>query len=205
MDGTFYNPNNINEEIRDDMTQIMEETFLSLVDAFIPRTLALADIYGRVQYFGALDQDTAYYLIMTLNYYFLPLAIPTAELLNEAAKEYIYLSEDQVLLNNSFVTRGGFFSALSPGDRFGVLRLVEQLKDTDEFILSITSALNRFTMLGYYSEWFGYGSTRLSPPNDRNLEFYPLSWEQVGYPGPSLGYPALRLYNYVPTQQGNNN
>ena len=53
------------------------------------------------------------------------------------------------------------------------------------------------TMMGYYSEWYGYGSTRLNEPNQRVLEFYPFSWKQVGYPGPSLGYHALRAYNFT--------
>jgi hypothetical protein len=200
MDGTVYSPNNMVNEITEDIEQNMDATYLALVDAIIPRSPNLAELYGRIQYYGALDLDTAYYIIMTLNYYFLPLAIPIAELLNEAAKEYVYLSDNLVLLNNSLALKNEYFAALTPEDRFETLNLVEQLKDTDEFILSITSSLNRFTMIGYYSEWFGYGTTKFAPPNDRILEFYPLSWEQVGYPGPSLGYPALRLFNYLPTQ-----
>lgn len=53
------------------------------------------------------------------------------------------------------------------------------------------------TMMGYYSEWYGYGSTRLNEPNQRVLEFYPFSWKQIGYPGPSLGYHALRSYQFT--------
>ena len=53
------------------------------------------------------------------------------------------------------------------------------------------------TMMGYYSEWSGYGSTRLDEPNQRKLEYYPISWKQVGYPGPSLGYHALRSYQFT--------
>lgn len=59
---------------------------------------------------------------------------------------------------------------------------------------SSTNHLSRYTMMGYYSEWYGYGYgyTRLETPNNRILKFHPLSWKQVGYPGPSLGYRALR-------------
>ena len=53
------------------------------------------------------------------------------------------------------------------------------------------------TMLGYYSEWFGYGTTRMNKPNERVFEFAPISWKQIGYPGPSLGYHALRPYQFI--------
>ncbi len=53
------------------------------------------------------------------------------------------------------------------------------------------------TMMGYYSEWSGYGTTRLNKPNQRILEYNPISWKQVGYPGPSLGYHALRAYQFT--------
>lgn len=53
------------------------------------------------------------------------------------------------------------------------------------------------TMFGYYSEWSGYGTTRLAPPNERKFEYAPISWKQVEYPGPSLGYHALRPYQFT--------
>jgi hypothetical protein len=57
---------------------------------------------------------------------------------------------------------------------------------------SAISMLDTYTLMGYYSEWSGYGTTKLNPPELRVLEFKPLSWLQIGYPGPSLGYRALR-------------
>ena len=122
------------------------------VDAIIPRSPGLAEEYGKIQYFGALDLHTNEYMILSLNSYYIPLAKPVAEMLDIA---------------------------------------FEQFQDNPGFILS-NSTLNRFTMMGYYSEWSGYGSTRLDAPGQRRLEYYPLSWDQVGYPGPSLGYRALR-------------
>jgi hypothetical protein len=52
-------------------------------------------------------------------------------------------------------------------------------------------ALIRATMMGYYSEWFGYGSTRLNEPDDRVMEYQPFSWQQVGYPGPNRGQQTI--------------
>lgn len=53
------------------------------------------------------------------------------------------------------------------------------------------------TMMGFYSEWSGYGTTRLNKPNQRRLEYDPISWKQIGYPGPSQGYHALRPYQFT--------
>lgn len=181
--------------------QHTEDTFKALVDAIIPRTSRLAREYGRIQYFGALDLNTDEYMILTLNNYYIPLAIPTAEVLDIVAEELISLNEENTLLNFSKFPSGGAFAALTPLDRFRALTLLGEMEDDQanlssqdnpEFVLSITTNLNRFTMLGYYSEWSGYGSTRLEAPDKRVLEYYPLSWQQVGYPGPSLGYRALR-------------
>lgn len=120
-----------------------EVTFKAFVDAIIPRTPELAEEYGRIQYFGALDLHTDEYLALSLNYYYfsyLPIAF----------------------------------------------------KNNPELVLFSTGELNSLTMMGYYSEWSGYGSTRLNSPNHRKLEYFPLSWKQIGYPGPSSGYRALR-------------
>jgi len=201
--GTFYNPNinGINDQNNSfDHTQ---DTFKAFVDAVIPRSPKLAEEFGRIQYFGALDLHVDEYMIMSLNNYYIPLAKPTAEILDIAAEQLVFMGGNNRLFNYLRFPRGGIFAALSPGDRFRAFTLLVQLnikledlpepyKDNPELVLSITSALNRFTMMGYYSEWSGYGSTRLMEPNQRVLEYFPLSWNQVGYPGPSLGYRALR-------------
>lgn len=203
MDRTFYNPDNklINYQINN--LQHTQETFKAFVDAIVPRTPRLAEEYGRIQYYGALDLYTEEYLIMSINNYYISLAEPTAEMLDVAAEQLILIQGNEGQLNFSMFPGGGTFAALAPNDRLRALTLLEQLQvnlsvlpipfqDNPGFVLFVTVALNRLTMMGYYSEWSGYGSTRLETPNQRILEYFPLGWEQVGYPGPSLGYRALR-------------
>lgn len=201
---TFYNPDNKTENDQYNYSmQYTIETFKALVDAIIPRTPGLAEEYGKIQYFGALNLHTDEYLILTLNNYYIPLAEPTETMLDVAADQLVFIGDNKRLLDFSRFPGGGTFAALAPGDRFRALTLLGQLKvyladlqmpfrDNPGLVLSITIVLNRFTMMGYYSEWSGYGSTRLNTPNNRVLEYFPLSWKQVGYPGPSLGYRALR-------------
>jgi hypothetical protein len=183
--------------------QDTQETFKALVDAIIPRSPILAKEYGKIQYFGALDLHINEYMILSLNSYYIPLAEPIAKVLDIASEQLVIILDGNNLLINSMLPGGGTFAALSPSDRFRTLTLLEQNKvyftdllipfqNNSESIISTISSLNRFTMMGYYSEWSGYGSTRLYAPDQRRLEYFPLSWEQVGYPGPSLGYRALR-------------
>lgn len=180
-----------------------QETFMALVDAIIPQTPGLAEVYGKIQYFGALDSYIDEYLILSLNNSYIPLAKPTAQMLDIAAEQLVSIGGNEEALDFSQFPNGGTFAALAPIDRFRALTLLEQLEvnldalpipflNNPGFVLSITSTLNRFTLMGYYSEWSGYGSTRLETPSHRKLEYYPFSWQQVGYPGPSLGYRALR-------------
>jgi hypothetical protein len=104
------------------------------------------------------------------------------------------------------------FAELSPVDRFLSLTILDNSDAylTDEplinkypELISITSSLVRFTMLGFYSEWFGYGSTRLEEPNQRILEFTPISWYQVSYPGKSLSY-ITEINNYYTIRNQSN-
>lgn len=186
--------------------QYTNEIFKAFVDVIIPRTPRLAEEFGKVQYFGALDLYVNEYIIMSLNHYYIPIAQPTAEMLDIAATQLVYNLAYSGLESSQFAG-GRTFVSLTPRNRFRALALLEQLQvnlailpvpfqDNPEFVRSITGALNRFTLMGYYSEWYGYGSTRLETPNLRKLEYYPLSWKQVGYPGPSLGYRALRANNF---------
>lgn len=199
---TFYNP--VNKMIYyQNYNSFLhaQNTFKAFVDAIIPRTPRLAEEYGKIQFFGALDQATDEYMVLSLNNYYIPLAEPTADML-DIAGEQLMLYEGNNGLPASF-PRWGKFAALSPIDRFRILSLLEgfaiylvdlpmPFEDNPIFSVSIISDLICLTMMGYYSEWYGYGSTRLEEPNQRKLEFFPLSWKQVGYPGPSLGYRALR-------------
>lgn len=185
----------------DDASRHTEDTFQAFVDAVVPRSPELAEEYGKIQYFGALDLHTDEYMVLSLNSYYIPLAEAMAEALDIASEQLTVLDGDNQLFRMS--PEGVMFASLDPIDRFRALTLLEQnqlyfaelmapLLNDPGLILSAMGMLNRFTMMGYYSEWSGYGSTRLDAPDRRRLEFYPLSWKQVGYPGPSLGYRALR-------------
>jgi len=203
MYGRFYNPGNKMIKYQKESVKRMQETFQALVDAIIPRTPGLAEEYGRIQFFGALDLHTDEYIILSLNYCYIPVAEPTAEMLDLAAEQLVIMDGNGSLVNFSRFIGGSSFAAIDPSDRFRALTLLEKLniylvdlpipfRDNPELIFYTTSNLNRSAMMGYYSEWSGYGSTRLATPDQRKLEFYPISWKQIGYPGPSLGYRALR-------------
>jgi len=206
---TFYN-NTDNKMINyqnNDRLQQTQDTFKALVDAIIPRTPRLAEVYGEIMLYGALDFLTYEFLIWSLNHYYIPLAKPTAEMLDIVAERFVLIEGNERLLNSSSYQGWGTFAAISPSNRFHVLTQLEEqgfyfidlpmtFREHPELILSIASALNRLTMMGYYSEWFGYGSTRLKEPNQRVLEFSPSSWTQVGYPGPSFSYRAQVIEYY---------
>ncbi|WP_158701756.1 hypothetical protein [Lentibacillus sp. Marseille-P4043] len=152
------------------------------------------------------------YVIYGLNHYIsiqqqlhhtvVPLAYPTALMLDVAATQLVKRHQKQALPQSLF-PGGGMFSHLSRKDRVVTLSALEEL-DIDLYSLPspfqnnagmvkyVTDALNRLSLFGYYSEWSAYGSTRLNPPSNRRLEFFPLSWQQIGYPGVSLGYRDFR-------------
>lgn len=76
-------------------------------------------------------------------------------------------------------------------------------KNNAGLVLNITDAINRLVMFGYYSEWSGYGTTRLAPPTRRRLEEFPVGWTQSAYPGPSYGYRELRGFLLtIPREKG---
>ena len=189
------------------LQQYTQETFMALVDAIIPQSPELANEYGRIQYYGALDLFLDEYMIMSLNSTVLLLADSTAAMLNIAADQLVANGENSEVLDYVRFPGGSTFAALAPSDRFRALTLLEQLQVNLEVlpipfqnnpaaVISITSDLGRLALMGYYSEWSGYGSTRMFPPNQRILEYFPLSWQQVGFPGISLGYRALRSDNW---------
>ncbi|WP_373893634.1 hypothetical protein [Virgibacillus sp. CBA3643] len=152
------------------------------------------------------------YLIYALDHYVsiqqqlhhtvIPLAYPTAVMLDTAAKQLVNAHQVQPCPQCLF-PGGGMFSSLSRQDRIRTLAALENL-DVDLYLLPspyennaglikhVTDALNRFSMFGYYSEWPAYGSTRLYPPDSRRLEFFPPVWQEVEYPDASLGYRDFR-------------
>jgi hypothetical protein len=177
------------------------ETYQALVKAFIPS--------GK----GSIVEDMGNFIIWVLDHRVsiqlglslmtIPLSDATAELLDIGARELI--AKDKAMDRQKLFSNGGSFASLSRDDRLRVLALLEQL-DIDlrslpapyryntGLIQFIIDSLNRFVILGYYTEWSGYGSTKFDIPDQRILEQFPLSWEQVGYPGPALGYRDFRGY-----------
>lgn len=167
------------------ISQHTEETLQAFVEAIIPRTPELAEEYGEIQYYGALDFQTEQYLLLSLNEFDHTLADSIVEMLDAAAKQLASIK------GNGEST----FSALSPGDRLLAMTLLRHNQITLDGLpmpfknnaFNIIDDLTKLTMMGYYSEWFGYGSTRLKGPDQRELEFYPMSWSQIEYPGPTPG------------------
>lgn len=189
--------------------------FKALTDAIVPNTPELSGKHGTIQSFGALDLHTDEYQIWTLDHFIsllivitnfnIYLANASAEMLNIAAGQLIHTKGNKEPVNPAILPEEGSFAALAPNDRFRAITLLEQLKvdlsilpvpfrNNPDFILSITGVITMLCMSGYYSEWSGYGSTRMETPEKRKLEHFPAGWKQVGYPGPSKGYHAFRGY-----------
>jgi hypothetical protein len=160
------------------------DTFEALSDAVIPQSPGLAEEYGIVQFYGALDQATDEYMILNL----VPFAEQTAETLTIVAGQLLsrFMAGDRLLI----------IDRLRQG-RVNTTELPIPFRNNPQLVMSVTKSLVAAAMMGYYSEWFGYGTTRLDAPDNRRLEYYPISWEQIGYPGPSLGYRALREYKFT--------
>lgn len=187
--------------------------FKALAEAVIPNTPDFAEKQGSIQLFGAMDLHTDDYLVWSLNHYLslvivvaglnIYLANATGEMLDIAAQA---LTKGYKGTGNSPVVPGeAAFADLKPSDRFRAMTLLEQLEldlaalpipfhNNPGFVLTVSGVITLLVIFGYYSEWSGYGSTRLDSPDNRKIEHFPTSWEQVGYPGPSKGYHALRGY-----------
>lgn len=206
--------NSIKFQYKDTLPQT-KATFKALVDAVVPNTPELAEKKVSVQSYGALDLHIDEYIIWSLNHYIsifmvikdvnIHLANATAELLIIAARHLIYLGENKDPVNSDISPKDGAFAALSPGDRFRAITLLEELKIdaaslpvpfrfNPKLLLSTTVSIILLPIIGYYTEWSGYGSTCMERPDNRRLEHFPTDWEQVGYPGPVKGYHAFRGY-----------
>lgn len=176
-----------------------------------------ANQYGYKPTYSGIDLKVHEYLINGLDNYItiqqhlhqqqVPLAYPTAVMLDAAATQLANIQKVHPLTYCPF-PGGGMFSYLSREDRIRTLSALENLhidlyvlpspfQNNGGMVKFVTDALNRFSMFGYYSEWPGYGSTRLNPPDYRHLEFFPPGWEQAGYPGVSLGYRDFRGFLFT--------
>ncbi len=182
--------------------EYLTDTFTAFADAVIPRSPELAEQYGKVQYYGALDLHTGEFIVLSLDSLAVPLALPVAETLNMAAEQFLYReaereegTEAMAFLSLSQMERLQLISILLQPEGIAYFPALDQT--SQEQIFLIIPSLTRLSMMGYYSEWAGYGSTRMNPPDQRKLEYYPVSWEQVGYPGPSSGYRLAGAYSYT--------
>jgi hypothetical protein len=176
-------------------------TFMAFVDAVIPST------------FGALDLRMDDYLIWGLDHYIsiqgdwgknnIQLSSATAGVLDAGAKQLVLSGKVQETPNHSIFPEGGPFAALSVNDRFEAIHLLENGQVDMESLPSpfqgnlglvenILGNLHQMILLGYYSEWFSLGTTRLAPPENRRIERPFMTWDFVNYPGPAFGYRNLR-------------
>ena len=178
----FLRITNIAENYNYTMQHIVD-TFKAFVEVIIPWSPQLAEEYGETQYYGAIDLLTYEYLIQTLyRYGGSLLVVSTAKDLDAAAKELV-LSQNSTSKVES--PEGVTFAQLTPVDRLLAIKNMNNNDETNTKNQSATiNLLIRATMMGYYSEWYGYGLTRMDEPNQRVFEFKPVSWEQVGYTGP---------------------
>ena len=184
----------------------VKETLGAMVDTIIPYTPRLALGQGAIQAVGGLYSLVDEYLIWSLDHLFfnVPLASPTAELLNIAASQLIATRAAEGSFNPENFPFGSTFAALSQEDRLKAITLLEQLQvnpgilpfpfhNNPTFTQIIADSLNRLTVFCYYSEWSGYRATPFQFEK-RKLEDIPVSWKQVRYPGKAYHYHALRGY-----------
>ncbi|MFC5468877.1 hypothetical protein ACFPPD_09095 [Cohnella suwonensis] len=198
-----------------------DATFRALVDAIVPST-AVPTKTGMIPTVGAVELHVHEYMIWELDHSLtlvvgvypsvIPLAAPTAMLLNAGAVQLIASGQAQFAPYNT--APGAIpFAALSPSDRIRTLALLESsnvdpgaLPPPYQYDLGLVKFmvdfLNRQTMFGTFSEWSAYGTTRLMTPTRRRLEYFPISWRQVGYPGVSLGYRALLGFPLTIVREG---
>ncbi|KRE49197.1 gluconate 2-dehydrogenase subunit 3 family protein [Paenibacillus sp. Soil724D2] len=192
----------------------IKATFQAVVDTIIPPTLRQVEVVGTVPAAGAVQLCVDEFVMNELDHsqfvpvndehpIQMPLSRSTAQLLDRGAEQLIRRGLAQLPLNPWFFHGGGPFSALSREDRLQTLALLDQLEiplhlvpppyqNNPGMIQTMIDSLSQLTMFGYYSEWYGYGTTRLFPPDYRQVEFFPPGWRLADYPGPAFGYRDFR-------------
>ncbi|SHG14419.1 hypothetical protein [Ornithinibacillus halophilus] len=177
-------------------------TYQAIVDALLPTTSQFNGIQMKIHEYLMFGLNNNISVQQQLYHQVIPLAYPTAVMLDSAATQLVNTHQVQLLSQSQF-PNGGMFSYLSRKDRVQTLSALENLhidlyllpspfQNNAGMVKFVTDALNRFSMFGYYSEWPAYGTTRLNPPDYRRLEFFPPGWHQAGYPGVSFGYRDFR-------------
>lgn len=186
--------NNSNIESDNGAYQQLEGTFQALVNAIVPRTPELAELYGAFMYYGALDLLTDQYLIMILNNYYPFMEEALGILLTSLADKNVTLERRERVLyyprsDRERITSEDWLRVFTLLDHIenGFLELSDLYQEYPE-VIPVTGSLYWLTMKGYYSEWFGYGTTRFLSPDKRRFQFIPASWKQINYPGPAVSY-----------------
>lgn len=200
-------------EMNESLNRYIRSTFQALVHAVLPPYLS-----GKgklVQAARALELQVYEYVIWILEHSISnpvkaqlhlvkrSMVKATAELLDTGAVRLIQTGQNLYSPNLHSFLGGGPFSALSPIDRLRAITLIERLeinleilsipyKNNPGLVGNMMDVLNQLPLFGYYSEWTGYGTTRLLSPEYRRVEFFPYGWFQTEYPGPSYGYRDFR-------------
>lgn len=186
-------------------SQYTTATFQALVEAIIPYTPELSFKYGDYMAPGAAFQGIDQFVIwefdhlvaIEINFNVHPVLLSgaIAQLLNAAASQLIHSGIIREPRKDYF-PGGGEFCSLSRNGRLLTLSYLERrqinhrdlpqpFQNNPHWIQIVIDLANRYTVFGYYSEWSGYGSTRLFTPEARKLEYYPISWKQISYPAPA--------------------
>ncbi|MFP9127985.1 hypothetical protein [Niallia sp. BSM11] len=190
-----------------------KSTFQAFVQAVIPpQAYYLPNSTSFIKP-GAFELQVYEYLMQILNQS-MPLKVKkqlmiasmaksTAELLDSGA---VYLVQSQKniypLCCNTF-PEGGPYTLLAPLDRLNAISYIERLEinpvnlkppydNNPGLIQNIVDVLHQLTFFGFYSEWTGYGSTTFLPPENRQMEYFPVAWHRAGYPGPAYAYRDFR-------------
>ncbi|MGI8387422.1 hypothetical protein [Robertmurraya sp. P23] len=197
----------LTSEIHDAHTRI---TIQAAVDAILQDSPMDEVIYGYV--IAVLDQT----LPSTINQGVTnPLSKQTANLLDMAGIQLMYIEKGMYFYPISAFPREGIFSTLSRSERLRAINLLERLEVPLESLpepftnnpgltQSMKNTITQITFLGYYSEWTGYGSTRFNRPDFKRIEYFPIGWIQTKYPGPAFGYRNLRGFLLNGSNKGGN-
>ncbi|WP_248929580.1 hypothetical protein [Paenibacillus hamazuiensis] len=188
-------------------------TFQALVDAILPHTIQCEEELGIVPAAGAIQLgvdrfviaqiDQSQFVPVDVKELPMPLSRSAAQMLDEGAKQLVRRGRVQHPLHPHVFSGGGLFSSLSRLDRLLAMDVLDRLdlplrllpppfRNSPGMVQTMIETFHQLTMFGYYSEWVGYGSTRLFPPDYRQLEFFPPGWGRIGYPGPAFGYRDFR-------------
>jgi hypothetical protein len=82
--------------------------------------------------------------------------------------------------------------------------LLDKVTNYPGFIKFQIFGVNSFSQFGYYTEWSGYGDTKIACPSERvfgGVEAVQ-SYDQTKYPGPARGYAAFRGYEVEEFKEG---